>query len=51
MAGRTPISNAIGYAMHRRRSHPVVVRVYDGVGNVIEMRAQTNASTSSTRFE
>jgi hypothetical protein len=34
--GPNAISNAIGYAMHRSRSHDVVVRVYDGVGNVIE---------------
>ena len=31
------ISNAIGYAMHRSRSHDVVIRVYDETGNVIEM--------------
>jgi hypothetical protein len=49
--GPNAISNAIGYAMHRSRSHPVVVRVYDGVGNVIETHEQTNASTSLTRFE
>ena len=30
------ISNAIGYAMHRSRSHPAVIRVYDEAGNVIE---------------
>ena len=30
------ISNAIGYATHRSRSHPAVIRVYDGAGNVIE---------------
>ena len=29
-------SNAIGYAMHRSRSHPAVIRVYDEAGNVIE---------------
>jgi hypothetical protein len=29
-------SNAIGYAMHRSRSHDAVIRVYDAVGNVIE---------------
>jgi hypothetical protein len=28
--------NAIGYAMHRSRSHPAVIRVYDAGGNVIE---------------
>ena len=30
------ISNAIGYAKHRRRSHDAVIRVYDAAGNVIE---------------
>jgi hypothetical protein len=30
------ISNAIGYAMHRSRAHPAVIRVYDAAGNVIE---------------
>jgi hypothetical protein len=28
--------NAIGYAMHRSRSHHAVIRVYDVAGNVIE---------------
>jgi len=28
--------NAIGYAMHSRRSHDAVIRVYDSAGNVIE---------------
>jgi len=31
-------SNAIGYAMHRSRSHDAVIRVYDPAGNVIETR-------------
>jgi hypothetical protein len=30
------ISNAIGYAEHRSRSHRAVIRVYDEVGNVVE---------------
>jgi len=30
------ISNAIGYATHRSRSHDAVIRVYDEAGNVIE---------------
>jgi hypothetical protein len=30
------ISNAIGYAMHRSRSHDAVIRVYDEAGNVID---------------
>ena len=30
------VANAIGYATHRSRSHPAVIRVYDDAGNVIE---------------
>jgi hypothetical protein len=30
------VSNAIGYAKHRSRSHDVVIRVYDEGGHVIE---------------
>ena len=30
------VANAIGYAEHRSRSHPAVIRVYDDTGNVIE---------------
>jgi hypothetical protein len=30
------VSNAIGYAKHRSRSHHAVIRVYDAAGNVIE---------------
>jgi hypothetical protein len=30
------ISNAIGYAEHRSRSHDTVNHVYDAAGNVIE---------------
>ncbi len=29
-------SSAIGYAMHRSRSHHAVIRVYDEAGNLIE---------------
>ena len=32
------VSNAIGYAMHRSRSHDAVVRIYDESANVINMR-------------
>jgi len=32
------ISNAIGYAKFRSRSHDAVIRVYDETGNVIDMR-------------
>jgi len=30
------ITNAIGYAEHRSRSHDAVIRVYDVASNVIE---------------
>jgi hypothetical protein len=30
------VANAIGYAMHRSRSHKAVIRVYDDADNVIE---------------
>jgi len=32
----TKPDDAIGYAMHRSRSHDAVIRVYDVAGNVIE---------------
>jgi hypothetical protein len=35
------ISNAIGYAEHRSRSHDVLIRVYDQTGNVIETHEHT----------
>jgi hypothetical protein len=35
-AGPDAISNALGYAQHRSRSHDAVIRVYDHTGNVIE---------------
>jgi hypothetical protein len=35
------VSNAIGYAEHRSRSHDAVIRVYDDAGNVIETRDHT----------
>ncbi len=34
--GPEAVANAIGYAMHRSRSHDAVIRVYDESGNVIE---------------
>ncbi len=34
-AGPNAISNAIGYAKFRSRSHPAVIHVYDEAGNVI----------------
>jgi hypothetical protein len=35
-AGPNAISNAIGYAKHRSRSHNAVIRVYDSAGKVID---------------
>ena len=35
------ISNAIGYAKSRSRSHDAVIRVYDEAGNVIETHEHT----------
>ena len=35
-AGPNAITNAIGDAEHRSRSHDAVIRVYDGAGDVIE---------------
>ena len=34
--GPGAVGNAIGYAEHRSRSHPAVIRVFDEAGNVIE---------------
>jgi hypothetical protein len=34
-------ANAIGYAMHRSRSHDAVIRVYDTAGNMIETHEHT----------
>jgi len=34
------ISNAIGYAKHRSRSHDAVIDAYDEAGNVIETYEQ-----------
>ena len=34
--GPNAVSNGIGYAKFRSRSHDAVIRVYDEAGNVIE---------------
>jgi hypothetical protein len=34
--GNDTPDHAIGYAMHRSRSHDAVIRVYEAAGNVIE---------------
>jgi hypothetical protein len=36
LQNQTALSDAIGYAIHYRRSHDAVIRVYDELGNVIE---------------
>ena len=41
------ISHAIGYAMHYSRSHDVVIRVYDAVGNVIETHERADVFKKS----
>jgi hypothetical protein len=40
------LSNAIGYAKFRSRSHDAVIRVYDEAGNVIETHEHTAISKS-----
>jgi len=35
-AGPNAVSNAIGFAKHRSRSHDAVIRVYGDAGNLIE---------------
>jgi len=44
------VSNAIGYAKHRSRSHNAVIRVYDETGNVIETHEQAGESSTYSRF-
>ena len=39
--GPNAVSNAIGYAEHRSRSHHAVIRVYDDAGNLIETHEHT----------
>jgi len=34
--GLNAVANAIGYALHRSRSHHAVIRVYNAAGKVIE---------------
>jgi len=40
--GPDAITNAIGYAKFRNRSHSAVIRVYDESGNVIETHEHSN---------
>jgi hypothetical protein len=42
------ISNAIGYAKFRSRSHDAVIRVYDDAANVIETHEQVPSFTPRT---
>jgi hypothetical protein len=41
-AGPNGISNAISFAKFNSRSHDAVIRVYDEVGNVIEIHEQAD---------
>jgi hypothetical protein len=43
------VSNAIGYAEHRSRSHGAVIRVYDDAGNVIETHEHKGDETFPAR--
>jgi len=43
------ISNAIGYATHRSRSHDAVIRVYDDAGNVTEVGEHKNRTALSDK--
>jgi hypothetical protein len=44
------ISNAIGYAKHRSRSHHAVTRVYDDAGNVIETHEHKGSLRTSKKL-
>jgi hypothetical protein len=43
------ISNAVGYAKHRSRSHRAVIRVYDEAGDVIETQISNGLAQLHTR--
>jgi hypothetical protein len=47
--GPNAVTNAIGYANHRSRSHRAVIRVYDETGNVIETHEHAAISKSGDR--
>jgi hypothetical protein len=44
------ITNAIGYAKFRSRSHDAVIRVYDSAGNVIETHEHDALTGRSSRL-
>ncbi len=46
-ADPSAVSNAIGYAEYRSRSHDAVIRVYDEASNVIETPVRANHETLS----
>jgi hypothetical protein len=48
--GPNAVSNAVGYAKFRSRSHDAVIRVYDETGNVIEISAPSRAGSTSKDF-
>jgi hypothetical protein len=43
------ISNAIGYAKFRSRSHDAAIRVYDAAGNVIETHEHKGSAEQPRR--
>jgi hypothetical protein len=45
-AGPNAVTNAIGYAKFRSRSHDAVIRVYDEAGNVIDTHEHGASSRS-----
>ena len=46
MTSHNAVVNAIGYALHRSRSHHAVIRVYDAAGNVIETHEPSLTASS-----
>jgi len=44
------VSNAVGYAMHRSRSHQPVIRIYDEARNVLETPEHTGDFKRTLRF-
>ena len=44
------VSNAIGYAKFRSRSHHAIIRVYDDAGNVIEGTSRRASSRAVARL-
>jgi hypothetical protein len=45
------VSNAIGYAQYRSRSHDAVLRVYDSAGNVVETHSRMQPCDTKLEFQ